>query len=69
MRRKLDYQADRLEVVLSAHRVAGRILDGTVTPRLMRFHLLPTVVHHQARVIWATARIAPGATSRIERKP
>ncbi len=65
MRRLLDYQADRLEAVLSSHHVAARILGATVTPRLIRFHLLPalgTRVSHVARLSEELA-LALGARS------
>jgi len=39
MRRELHFQADRIEVVLSSHKVPARVTGGTVTPRLVRFHL------------------------------
>ncbi|MEJ2209972.1 MAG: DNA translocase FtsK [Anaerolineae bacterium] len=39
MRRQLHFQADRIEMVLSSHRVPARVTGGTVTPRLVRFHL------------------------------
>jgi DNA segregation ATPase FtsK/SpoIIIE, S-DNA-T family len=35
----LEYQADRVEAVLAAHRAPGRITGGTVGPRLVRFFL------------------------------
>ncbi|MBN1877944.1 MAG: DNA translocase FtsK [Anaerolineae bacterium] len=37
----LEYQADRLETVLAAHRAPGRVTGGTVGPRLIRFFLNP----------------------------
>lgn len=37
----LEYQADRVEAVLAAHRTPGRITGGTVGPRLIRFFLNP----------------------------
>jgi len=39
MRRVLRYQADRIEHVLSSHRVPSHVTGGTVAPRLVRFHL------------------------------
>ncbi len=39
MQQLLCFQADRIEQVLAGHRVASRITGGTVTPRLVRFHL------------------------------
>ncbi|MBN1876034.1 MAG: DNA translocase FtsK [Anaerolineae bacterium] len=37
----LEYQADRVETVLAAHRTPGRVTGGTVGPRLIRFFLDP----------------------------
>jgi S-DNA-T family DNA segregation ATPase FtsK/SpoIIIE len=39
MSRVLHFQADRIEQVLASHRVPSRVTGGTVTPRLVRFHL------------------------------
>jgi S-DNA-T family DNA segregation ATPase FtsK/SpoIIIE len=43
MRQKLEFQADRIEVVLTLHKVAARVTGGTVTPRWVRFQVLPAV--------------------------
>jgi DNA segregation ATPase FtsK/SpoIIIE-like protein len=40
MSRVLHFQADRIEHVLASHRVPSRVTGGTVTPRLVRFHLV-----------------------------
>lgn len=37
----LEYQADQIEMVLNSHRVPGRVLGGTVTPRWVRYQILP----------------------------
>jgi S-DNA-T family DNA segregation ATPase FtsK/SpoIIIE len=39
MSRTLHFQADRIEMVLASHKVPARVTGGTVTPRLIRFHL------------------------------
>ena len=41
LRRYLEYQADRVEAVLAAHRAPGRVTGGSVGPRLIRFFLDP----------------------------
>jgi S-DNA-T family DNA segregation ATPase FtsK/SpoIIIE len=41
METKLEFQADRIEAVLALHRVPGRVTGGTVTPRWVRFQILP----------------------------
>ena len=43
MRNKLEYQADRIETVLSMHKVPARVTGGTVTPRWVRFQVLPAM--------------------------
>jgi len=43
MRRKLEFQADRIEAVLALHKVEARVTGGTVTPRWVRFRVLPAV--------------------------
>ncbi len=43
MRKKLEFQAERIEAVLSMHRVPARVTGGTVTPRWIRFQVLPAV--------------------------
>ncbi len=39
-RRQLDLQADRIEEVLSRHRVPGRVQGGIVTPKFVRFQVV-----------------------------
>jgi S-DNA-T family DNA segregation ATPase FtsK/SpoIIIE len=39
MRRTYHFQADRIEMVLASHKVPARVTGGTITPRLVRFHL------------------------------
>jgi S-DNA-T family DNA segregation ATPase FtsK/SpoIIIE len=43
MREKLEFQADRIEAVLSSHRIQARVTGGTVTPRWIRFQVLPMI--------------------------
>lgn len=43
MRRKLEFQADRIEAVLALNKVPARVTGGTVTPRWVRFQVLPAV--------------------------
>lgn len=43
MRSKLEFQADRIEAVLHMHRVPARVTGGTVTPRRVRFQVLPAL--------------------------
>ena len=43
MRKKLEFQADRIEAVLTMHKVPARVTGGTVTPRWVRFQVLPAM--------------------------
>jgi len=43
MRKKLEFQADRIEAVLKTHKVPARVTGGTVTPRWVRFQVLPAI--------------------------
>jgi S-DNA-T family DNA segregation ATPase FtsK/SpoIIIE len=43
MRRMLEYQADQIETVLYSHKVPARVLGGVVTPRWVRFEVLPAL--------------------------
>jgi S-DNA-T family DNA segregation ATPase FtsK/SpoIIIE len=43
MRKQLEFQADRIEAVLETHKVPARVTGGTVTPRWVRFQVLPAV--------------------------
>lgn len=42
-RRLLELQSDRIEQVLTLHKVPARVTGGTVTPRWVRFQVLPTM--------------------------
>jgi len=42
-RKALKFQADQIEAVLAAHGAPGRVTGGTVTPRWVRFQVLPAV--------------------------
>jgi len=41
MRQELEFQADRIEAVLALHKVPARVTGGVVTPRWVRFQVLP----------------------------
>lgn len=50
MQRNLEYQADQIEVVLASHRVYGRVIGGIVTPRWVRYLILPELSTKISRV-------------------
>lgn len=39
--RLLNFQADKIEMVLAAHKAPARVWGGRVTPRTVQFHLAP----------------------------
>ena len=43
MQRALEYQADQIEMVLTSHRVPGRVTGGVVTPRWISYKVLPEI--------------------------
>src|SRR5512143_1077773 len=43
MRRLLDYQADQIEMVLYSHKTPARVTGGAVTPRWVRFEVMPAL--------------------------
>jgi S-DNA-T family DNA segregation ATPase FtsK/SpoIIIE len=50
MRKMLEFQADRIEAVLTEHKVPGRVTGGTVTPRWVRFQVLPSIGARISRI-------------------
>ena len=50
MRQKLEFQADRIEAVLAVHKVTARVTGGTVTPRWVRFQVLPALGARMSRI-------------------
>ena len=50
MRQVLEVQSDRIEAVLSLHKVPARVTGGTVTPRWVRFQVLPAVGAKVSRI-------------------
>ncbi|HKZ83336.1 MAG TPA: DNA translocase FtsK [Anaerolineae bacterium] len=43
MRKLLELQADRIEMVLAHHKAPARVAGGVVTPRWVQFHLAPAL--------------------------
>lgn len=43
MKKLLELQADRIESVLGLHHISVRVTNGTVTPRWVRFQVLPAM--------------------------
>jgi S-DNA-T family DNA segregation ATPase FtsK/SpoIIIE len=51
MRKQLEFQSDSIEAVLSTHAISARVTGGTVTPRWIRFHVLPAVGAKLSRIV------------------
>jgi S-DNA-T family DNA segregation ATPase FtsK/SpoIIIE len=58
MRRLLEYQAERIEMVLASHKVPSHVCGGTVTPRFVRFELVPIVGTKVSRIKGLAEEIA-----------
>jgi S-DNA-T family DNA segregation ATPase FtsK/SpoIIIE len=43
MRERLEFQSNRIEAVLSLHKIQAQVTGGTVTPRWIRFQVLPMI--------------------------
>jgi len=71
MRQKLEFQADRIETVLALHKVEARVTGGTVTPRWVRFQLLPAVGARISRIKGLSEELAAAldaASCRVSRR-
>ncbi len=69
-RRMLNQQADCIEAVLAQHRLPAQVYGGTVTPRLVRFHLAlaPHIKLSKLTALAEEIALALGAAScRIQR--
>jgi len=42
MKKQIEFQAERIEAVLRLHNVSARVTGGTVTPRWIRYQVLPS---------------------------
>ena len=71
MRQKLEFQSDRIEAVLTMHKVAARVTGGTVTPRWVRFQVLPAVGAKISRIKGLSEELAAAldtSSCRISRR-
>jgi S-DNA-T family DNA segregation ATPase FtsK/SpoIIIE len=70
-KKNLEFQADRIEAVLHVHKVPARVTGGTVTPRWVRFRVIPAVGAKISQLKGLHAEIAAAldvADCRITRK-
>lgn len=58
MRQTLDYQADQIEIVLQNHRASGQVVGGVVTPRWIRYRIVPTLNVKVAAILKLSEEIA-----------
>jgi len=58
MRRVLEYQADQIEMVLTSHRVPGRVTGGVVTPRWISYRLLPEITTKVSKIVALSEELA-----------
>ncbi len=58
MRRILEYQADQIEMVLYSHKVPARVLGGVVTPRWVRFEVMPALGAKVSSIVRLSEEIA-----------
>jgi len=71
MRQMLEFQADRIEAVLQLHKVEARVTGGTVTPRWVRFQVLPAVGAKISRIKGLSEELAAAldaANCRVSRR-
>lgn len=64
MRKKLEFQANRIEAVLSLHKIPARVTGGTVTPRWVRFQILPAIGAKIARIKGLSEELAAALDAR-----
>lgn len=70
-RRRLAYQAEKLEQVLAAYKAPAHVQGGMMTPRHVRFHLLPargTKVSAIAKLAEELALSLGAPSARVERR-
>ncbi|MDE3091060.1 MAG: DUF87 domain-containing protein, partial [Chloroflexota bacterium] len=57
-KRLLNYQADKIEMVLAAHKAPARVWGGRLTPRTIQFHLAPAANTKLAKLEALTEEVA-----------
>jgi len=57
-KRMLNFQADKIEMVLAAHRAPARVWGGRLTPRTIQFHLAPAAHTKLAKLEALTEEVA-----------
>ena len=57
-KRTLDFQADKIEMVLAAHKAPARVWGGRLTARTIQFHLAPAAHTRLAKLESLTEEVA-----------
>lgn len=57
-KRLLNFQADKIEMVLAAHKAPARVWGGRLTPRTIQFHLAPAANTKLAKLEALTEEVA-----------
>ena len=57
-KRLLNFQADKIEMVLAAHKAPARVWGGRLTPRTIQFHLAPAATTKLAKLEALTEEVA-----------
>ncbi len=56
--RLLNFQADKIEMVLAAHKAPARVWGGRLTPRTIQFHLAPAATTRLTKLEQLTPEVA-----------
>jgi S-DNA-T family DNA segregation ATPase FtsK/SpoIIIE len=57
-KRTLNFQADKIEMVLAAHKAPTRVWGGRLTPRTVQFHLAPAATTKVSKLETLTEEVA-----------
>jgi S-DNA-T family DNA segregation ATPase FtsK/SpoIIIE len=57
-KRTLNFQADKIEMVLAAHKAPARVWGGRLTPRTVQFHLAPAATTKVSKLETLTEEVA-----------
>ena len=66
-RKELELYSDKIELVLSQHKLAGRVTGGVVTPRAIQFHIAGATAHALQQLAGDLARALGADDVRVVR--
>ena len=64
-RQVLEFQANRIETVLAQHKVNARVTGGLVSPRYVRFQVLPALGAKVSKIKGLTEELALALNDKI----